>query len=274
MIKENKKRIYIKLLDAPFIIKKFIKIKESNYEEYMLELINKFHYFNEKYGGNFCNPTSESSGECDANNEIFQLDFKLLANKSELCHLSENSLQRAKDDCGQILFGESKASKEPYRKKGDWFSLASFFGSTTLDELINIEKEKQWSGIKLSVESLIDILNILEKARTKKNLLYMLPYEFYIEGLKNEEEKRIFLTEGIEKNYLTLLEYRSLRTENKFETFVVLLYNKKFHLYRWDNKIEFLEYVDANEINNFNNLKSYQELLTGAPQQLFYEKRI
>ena len=74
-----------KLLPAPYIIKNFVGGEDNcNYEIYLLELLNSSAWFSAHYLGGFTKPNSESHGECDAINQIYQIDFKLLASKTAL----------------------------------------------------------------------------------------------------------------------------------------------------------------------------------------------
>ena len=74
-----------KLLPAPYIIKNFVGGEDNcNYEIYLLELLNSSAWFSAHYPGGFTKPSSESHGECDAINQIYQIDFKLLASKTAL----------------------------------------------------------------------------------------------------------------------------------------------------------------------------------------------
>ena len=74
-----------KMLSAPLIIKNYVHGEIAyDYEQYMLELINCSDWFSKKYPGGFQKPISEANGECDAINENYQLDFKLLASKTAM----------------------------------------------------------------------------------------------------------------------------------------------------------------------------------------------
>ena len=62
----------------------------------------------DSYLGGFTKPNSESHGECDAINQIYQIDFKLLASKTALQARSVLSDQVHKMGQGVIGFGISK----------------------------------------------------------------------------------------------------------------------------------------------------------------------
>ncbi|SHO48699.1 hypothetical protein [Anaerocolumna xylanovorans] len=60
-----------KLLPSELIIKDFVKGEpECNYENYLLEIVNKSSFFREKSEEeNFVSPQIESNGECDCNSK-------------------------------------------------------------------------------------------------------------------------------------------------------------------------------------------------------------
>ena len=76
-------RIKFKLLSPATIIKNFVDGEpDCNYENYLLELLNKSSHFKDKGQSPFSKPLNENNGQCDAilknYYHHFALDYKLI----------------------------------------------------------------------------------------------------------------------------------------------------------------------------------------------------
>ena len=78
-------RIKFKLLSPATIIKNFVDGEpDCNYENYLLELLNKSSHFKDKGQSPFSKPLNENNGQCDAISKSYEIDFKLLSSSTRL----------------------------------------------------------------------------------------------------------------------------------------------------------------------------------------------
>ena len=78
-------RIKFKLLPPATIIKNFVDGEpDCNYENYLLELLNKSSHFKDKGQSPFSKPLNENNGQCDAISKSYEIDFKLLSSSTRL----------------------------------------------------------------------------------------------------------------------------------------------------------------------------------------------
>ena len=76
-------RIKFKLLPPATIIKNFVDGEsDCNYENYLLELLNKSSHFKKRGQSLFSKPLNENNGQCDAISKNYEIDFKILKHKS------------------------------------------------------------------------------------------------------------------------------------------------------------------------------------------------
>lgn len=235
-----------KLLPAPLIISDFVHNEPNcNYELYLLELLNKSNYFAERYPGGFKRPTSESHGECDAINENYQIDFKLLAAKTALMARSILSPQVEKIADGATAF---YASKVKGRQISSTRIYAAFRGQS-YEELVRIRNiAPKASGIDN------DIFTVLETLETKKNLLLFFPYEFSFDKPHTKEEAIFSISQGLNKDFKEAFKYREWKA-NGYDTFLLCLYNDIFLVFEVNNQeVVLCEMLNSSEINTFADL--------------------
>ena len=102
-------RIKFKLLPPATIIKNFVDGEpDCNYENYLLELLNKSSHFKDKGQSPFSKPLNENNGQCDAISKNYEIDFKLLSSSTRLqaSHLFSPGISNYGD--GIIGIHESK----------------------------------------------------------------------------------------------------------------------------------------------------------------------
>lgn len=235
-----------KLLPAPLVISGFVHNEpKCDYELYLLELLNKSKYFSERYPGGFQRPVSESHGECDAINENYQIDFKLLAAKTALMARSILSPQMSKIAEGAIAFG---ASKVKGGKVASTYIYAAF-RNLSYKELIEIRNGTSKAS---GVEN--DIRTVLETLEIKKNLLLFFPYEFSFDTPHTEEEALHSISQGIYNDFREAFKYREMQAKG-YDTFLLCLYNYRFLVFEVDNQEMILcEMLNSSEIKTFADL--------------------
>lgn len=232
------------MLPAPLIITDFVHGEDKcNYELYLLELINTSKWFSEKYPGGFQKPTSESNGECDAINENYQLDFKLLAGKTALQARSILSPQIYTEN-GVTYFCTSKDNGNIQATR-----IFAAFRNLSLDDLIEL---KNSDTKKYGIEN--DVCTALRKFETKKNLLLFFPYKFTFEKPHPYDEAVRSITEALNHDFKTAFLFRD-QYASKYDTFLTCLYGEAFLIYYVrDGELQLCDSVATNDIKLFTRL--------------------
>ena len=217
------------LLPATLIIKNFVSgEKHCNYEEYLLEFINKSPFFLEKSKGvSYVAPESESKGECDCNSTDYCIDFKLIASKTALQGRSiYSSGISTLNDGGIIMTGAPKVEKGSIQTTRIHAALRGY----SVGDLLKLEAS---TSKKQGLEN--DIWELLGTLRTKKNLLLYFPYEFSFatnyEFLQGVEQIR----QALQNDFHNALVYRKMHSD-EHDTFFCFIY---------DGSVVFLEVRNA-----------------------------
>ena len=206
------------LLQSPLIIKNFVVGEEKcNYEQYLLELLNHSLWFQQHYPGRFSAPDSEAHGECDAFNNVYEIDFKLFASKTALRARSVLFPQIRKLADGCAAYGLSRD-----RGQIDATRLYAAFRETSLSELeILRHTEIKQAGIE---NDMINVLKVLEK---QKNLLLFFPYAFTFNEPHEYPSAIAAIEAGISNDFQSAFQYRSEKA-GEYDTFLCCLYENHF----------------------------------------------
>ena len=241
-----------KLLQAPYIVHDFVVGEEAcNYELYLLELLNHSNWFSERYPGVFTRPCSESNGECDARNEYYQIDFKLLASKTALQARSVLSHQISKDESGWVTYSTSK-------NPGGSLQVTRLFAALRGKSVEDLLFVRANSGKQIGVEN--DICTMLKKLETKKNLLLFFPYEFSFSIKHSFDEGAECIREALTNDFCRALEYRNVQTGLIYDTFLTCVYSDCFLLFTFKNfLLELIDKIETNKMPTYRKLGRYVE---------------
>lgn len=240
-----------KILPANMIISNFVKGEpDSNYEKYLLEMLNISNHFKKKSTFNFFSPKSEAHGECDAISDDYQIDFKLLASKKSLQAQSLFSHQVARFADGVIAFGECQ-QKNGNIKAARIF--AAFRGKSVseLEDIFYNHSHRTFIDMEI-----YQVLKILKKP---KNLLLFFPYEFSFQINYNEENAYKSISEGLQNDFKNAFIFRDNAVPG-FDTYLTCIYNESFLLFQVrQGELSFCEAVNTKMIPTYQKLKSYNE---------------
>lgn len=240
----------VALLPVSSLIKNFVKGESGcNYEVYLLELINESQWFSNKYPGGFVAPASEAHGECDANNKAYQLDFKRFASKTALqaCNIFSDQIIKLKK--GGTLYCSSK--KQNGQVKATRL-FAAFRGKSMTDLNSIRECETKESGVKN------DILSALMTLETQKNLLLFFPYEYSFTQEHSFKEAVKSISEGLENDFGVAFQYREIKTQSKYDTFLTCVYQSTFLIFLINNgNLMLIDTVEADKLPSYLKLKNY-----------------
>lgn len=133
-------RLRFKLLPPATIIKNFVTGEEDcNYENYLLELLNRSSHFIEKGKSLFSKPIDESHGQCDSISKNYELDFKLLSSSTRLQASSLFSFGVSNIGNGVTAITESR--KKSGEIKATQIHVA--FRTRDVEELMQIKEDFQ-----------------------------------------------------------------------------------------------------------------------------------
>lgn len=130
----NDSPLKLKLIEAPLIIKNYVKGDERcNYELYITEILNASKQFKQRFCLPFCAPTSQSNGECDSYAGEYGLDYKLIASKTALQARSIFSPQIRKiaNGCHSVGIGKCRGEMTATR-------IAQALRGNSIEQLLQI----------------------------------------------------------------------------------------------------------------------------------------
>lgn len=232
------------ILPAPLIIKGFVHGENiCDYELYLRELINTSVWFSARYPGGFQKPISESHGECDAINENYQLDFKLLASKTKL---QAQSILRAQiyTENGENIFCASKVDGSIQTTR-----IWAAFRSLSLNDLIELRNsDNKKYGVKNDVRTALKIFE------TKKNLLLFFPYKITFEKPHLYDEAIKSIAEAMNHDFRAAFSFRN-QYANGYNTFLTCLYENTFLIYHVSGgQLRLCDSVATKDIETFTRL--------------------
>lgn len=223
------------ILHAAFINKNFIDGEDAcNYENYLLELVNNSLYFREK--SNFEEyepPKSESNGECDCNSLTYKLDFKLLE--------STTRFQASKELTNQIqLINKGVVSHSSARRTNTEMTVTRLHAAIRdcsceqLGEYLNNAYEYG------TVEN--DISIYAKVLATRKNLLFLFPYQFFFNKHYNFRYAIENINIALAKDFSESFIFRD-RYCNEYDTFFSYIYDDNLIINTFEKEDE-LKTVD------------------------------
>lgn len=240
-----------KQLPAAMIITDFVSGEEKcNYEKYMLELLNHSTWFANKYPGGFIHPNSESNGECDAINEYYEIDFKLLESKTSLMAVSLFSHQIQKMSDGVVAYGICRKPNSSIQAT----NLHVAFRNITAEDIDSIKLNPPKS---VGIQN--DIYTVLHTLEKHKNLLLFFPYEFYFTKSHTTDDAIASIADGLYNDFQQAFLFRK-NYAKEYDTFITCLYDNAFLIFILCNDSLILcDIVKTEETKTFLDLEDYRE---------------
>lgn len=232
-------KIYYKILNISLIKKDYIENYDSNYEIYLNEFINNSKFVTDYGNKEFKLNIFQSEGEADSTNGDYDLEFKLFIDEETLNNKRNYSETITIDSNGARIYGESK-------KKGKYLivnlkKLLSRYSLKDINEIKNNNHpNKEESKIK----------NFIKKLEIDKNIVFLIPYEYYYDGNNVDEERLGFLIEKFSEDYKVSILYRKKYT-NK-DTYIAF-FIKDYIIFTKvvDSKLIFYDKVNVNKSKTF-----------------------
>ena len=247
-------RLNFKQLPAALIIKGYIKNESGcNYENYLLELINKSSYFRSKGKSEYNKPVNENNGQCDAIANDYELDFKILLAASSLqaSNLFSPSISKVSD--GITAYGECKKTKGEIKAT----QIHVAFRTRNLSDLLKLKID--YTRVrKQCIET--DVLKVLNNLETLKNLLLYFPVKFLFgeNDVLTKSEALEKIMQALNYDFESLFEYRNYVTD-KFDTYFVTIYLDSFYIFKIEeNKLTIIDDIKFEKLPTFIKLRNYR----------------
>ena len=246
-------RLNFKQLPAALIIKGYIKNESGcNYENYLLELINKSSYFRSKGKSEYNKPANENNGQCDAIANDYKLDFKILLAASSLqaSNLFSPSVSKVSD--GITTYGECKKPKGVIKAT----QIHVAFRTRNLSDLLQLKID--YTRVrKQCIET--DVLKVLNNLETLKNLLLYFPVKFLFgeNDVLSKSEALEKIMQALNYDFESLFEYRNYVTD-KFDTYFVTIYLDSFYIFKIEeHRLKIVDDIEVEKLPTFVKLSNY-----------------
>lgn len=244
-------QLRIRLMHSAAIVSDFVAgIQGCNYEFYLRELLNNSSYFVERGGSLFSAPESENHGQCDAIARNYELDFKILASRTEMQAASILKSQPVVLMNGITLFTECK--KPGGRIKATRIHAALRGLSVRKLEAIRSAEKEEDSVYK-------DIAHVLVTAEVKKNLLFFFPYELWFDQSIQHDNAIETIEKSLSEDFNNLFLYRASRVPD-FDTYLTVKYIDEFFVFQSGvNRLTFLESIPISKMPTYITLARYND---------------
>lgn len=241
----NSSPLKLKLIEAPLIIKSYVKGDERcNYEIYITEILNASEYFKQRFCLPFCAPASQSNGECDSYAGEYGLDYKLIASQTALQGRSIFSpqIEILMNGVYSIVGSKCHGGMNVTR-------IAQSLRGKSLDQLLQIRNSAEKSQ---SIDN--DIREYMLTIETSKNLLLFFPYRFSFEAASELSDDCISIAKAVESDFGVSLRYRA-NLHPQLDTYLLYLYDYSFVLCQWNGtRLDFLEAIPVEKSDTFMHL--------------------
>ena len=237
------------VMPAATIINRFvIGIENSNYEVYLLELINSSAFFLNKGKGHYKSPISEENGQYDAEAPDYEIDFKLLATQTLLMGYSTLALQPEVITKGVTFYTSCKRPRNRIK--------ASHIHVILRDLSVNdLEEIRRHKTRRTCTEN--DIPEILNTIETRKNILLLLLYIFKFDNQIQLDKAIDIITCSLNNDFHNLLSYRK-KIAPDFDTYLTAVYDNKFLIFEENqSNLIFHEYVSTSKTPTYLELSGY-----------------
>lgn len=175
-------------------------IDKYNYEKYMVDFINHSKLVDEKGGLRFHHQVEQSNSESDAFNGFYDIDFKILCEPKQMHALTSNSMQIYKTNTGNTAYAISKNTKPM-----GYYNMMKVF----VDRPLILT-----DGNVIGDDQLLNAFNVIKKLlATKKNIMVLLPFEYYFDGCQTDEDTAKEIINKLNVPFDVMREYRITQTQ-------------------------------------------------------------
>lgn len=240
----HKEQILMKQLPAAVFVKNFIEGHPADCEEFLTDFINASKLVNEKGNEKFIlrNHKEQSHGQPDIYNSHYELDFKILADTDYMEARRMFSYSITEICPGLTAIGSSRS-----QDSRTVFDVIKCLRNKTMDDLKNIE-----NGTLRLPESRI-IKHVLSKISVDKNILFFLPYNYFIKEFETNLDIAKFIVSCIASDLEGFFKYR--KTKVNKDSYVAFVSNEYFLIAQEkNNSLIFYDMISSDVSDTFNYL--------------------
>lgn len=226
-----------------------------NYELFLLELMNESNYFVSKLKeGKYSHTKEQSHSECDCIGSGYEIDFKIANSMSFMQAKRIFSPQPILLHSGIIIETPPKVTQHTpgYKPIPATIMHTALRGKTVADLEALSQKTEDITAIEK------DIIGFLKVICTKKNILLLLPVEFYFEKEHPFEEGYEQIIESLWNDCHASMEYRK-KYVNDRDTFLTFYYSDTFVIVEYTGEsFKYVDSVHKSKMPTFCHLESYR----------------
>lgn len=164
------------------------------------DFINNSKLVDEKEGASFYHQEEQSNSESDAFNGFYDIDFKILCEPEQMHALTSNSMQIYKTNTGNTAYAISKNTKPM-----GYYNMMKVF----VDRPLILT-----DGNVIGDDQLLNAVNVIKKLlATKKNIMVLLPFEYFFEGYKTNQDIAKEIINKLNAPFNVMREYRITQTQ-------------------------------------------------------------
>ena len=238
----DESKINYKTLNVSFMKKDFIENYDSNYEEYLNEFINNSKFVTDNGNQLFELNKQQSDGEADSTNKEYDLEYKLFIDTETLVNKSNFSHTITIDSNGARFYGASK-------KEGKHLivNLKDLVSQHSLKELNEIKCKNQPNKEEAKIKRFISKLEI------DKNIVFLIPYEYYYDSNIVDKVTLDFIIEKFSKDFNVSFLYRKQYTSKDM---YIAFFIKGYIIFTKvvDSKLIFYDKVSISKSKSFNEI--------------------
>lgn len=166
----------------------------------MVDFINHSKLVDEKGGLRFHHQEEQSNSESDAVNGFYDIDFKILCEPEQMHALTSNSMQIYKTNTGNTAYAISKNTKPM-----GYYNMMKVF----VDRPLILT-----DGNVIGDDQLLKAVNVIKKLlATNKNIMVLLPSEYYFDGCQTDEDVAKEIINKLNAPFNVMREYRITQTQ-------------------------------------------------------------
>ena len=149
-------------------------VDKYNYEKFMVDFINNSKMVDEKEGASFYHQEEQSNSEADASNGFYDIDFKILCEPEQMHARTSTGMRIFKTKDGNIAYSLANNKQEM-----GYYNMMRVF--IKWPRILT-------DGYKIGDDKLLKAVNVIKKLlATNKNIMILLPFEYYFNECQTDE---------------------------------------------------------------------------------------
>lgn len=176
-------------------------VDKYNYEKFMVDFINNSKLVDEKEGAPFYHQEEQSNSEADASNGFYDIDFKILCEPEQMHARTATGIRIFKTQEGNTAYSLAPKNKQEM----GFYNMMNVF--IKWPSILTY-------GYKIDDDKLLKAVNVIKKLlATNKNIMVLLPSEYYFDGCQTDEDVAKEIINKLNAPFNVMREYRITQTQ-------------------------------------------------------------